>query len=74
VENTRYPEDRKDTLGALDLCSIDEPFVDIVAGFATLPHCFTLQCCYGHFVCGAEQNPHSLVPRNEPDARHAAVF
>jgi hypothetical protein len=62
VENTRYSEDRKDTLAALDICSIDEPVVDIVAGFATLSHCFTLQCCYGHFVCGAEQNLHSLEP------------
>ncbi|MBI5589037.1 MAG: hypothetical protein HY881_01005 [Deltaproteobacteria bacterium] len=62
VENTRYPGDRKDTLAALDIDSIDEPIVDIVAGFATLPHCFSLQCCYGHFVCATEQNPHSLEP------------
>jgi hypothetical protein len=60
VENTRYPQDRKDALAALDLGSIDKPIVDIVAGFAKLPHCFTLQCCYGHFVCAPEQNPHSL--------------
>jgi len=62
VENKRYSEDRKDTLAALDLGSIDVPIADIVAGFAALPHCFTLQCCYGHFVCAAEQNPHCLEP------------
>ena len=62
VENLRYDQDRKDALAALDLCSIDEPIVDIVAGFATLPHCFTLQCCYGHFVCAPEQNSHTLEP------------
>lgn len=62
AEDTEYPKNRKDTLEALDLDSIDEPIVDIVAGFATLPHCFTLQCCYGHFLCAPEENPHSLEP------------
>jgi hypothetical protein len=62
VENTRYPKARKDALAALDLGSIDEPILDIVAGFATLPHCFTLQCCYGHFISVAGQDPHSLEP------------
>jgi hypothetical protein len=62
VENTRYSQDRQDALAALDLGSIDEPIVDIVAGFATLPHCFTLQCCYGHFICAPEQDPHSFEP------------
>lgn len=62
VKNKRYAQDRKDTLRALDLGSIDEPIVDIVAGFAKLPHCFTLQCCYGHFVYALAQNPHNLEP------------
>jgi len=62
VENLRYCENRRDSLAAMDLSSIDEPLVDIVAGFAALPHCFTLQCCYGHFICAPDQNPHSLAP------------
>lgn len=62
VENKRYFKDRKDTLATLDLSCIDVPIADIVAGFAALPHCFTLQCCYGHFACAAEQNPHCLEP------------
>ncbi len=62
MEHTRYSQGRQDALAALDLGSIDEPIVDIVARFAALPHCFTLQCCYGHFVCAPEQDPHSLVP------------
>ena len=62
VENARYAQDRQDALAALNLGSIDRPIVDIVAGFAALPHCFTLQCCYGHFVCAPGQNPHNLEP------------
>ena len=62
VKHNRYSQDRQEALAALDFGSIDEPIVDIVAGFARLPHCFTLQCCYGHFVCAPEQDPHSLEP------------
>ena len=62
VESRRYAENRRDSLAAVDLSSIDEPIVDIVAGFAALPHCFTLQCCYGHFICAQGQSLHSLAP------------
>jgi hypothetical protein len=61
VENPRYGQDRKIALAALDLGSIDEPIVQIVAGFAALPHCFTLQSCYGHFLCSPDQAPRSLA-------------
>jgi hypothetical protein len=62
VENARYSHDRRDALAARDKDSIDKPIVDIVAGFASLPHCFTLQCCHGHFICAPEQDPSSLEP------------
>ena len=62
LEDHRYPIDREDTLKALDLDSIDEPILDIVTTFSKIPYCFTLQCCYGHFVCAPEQDPYNLVP------------
>jgi hypothetical protein len=62
VKNERYARDREDTLSALDLGSIDEPIVDIIAGFAKIPHCFTLQSCYGHFVYAPEKDHHGLDP------------
>lgn len=62
VEHPRFRLDRQDALSALDPESIDEPIVDIFAGFASLPHCFTLQSCYGHFVCGDAHDPRSLEP------------
>jgi hypothetical protein len=62
VNHARYSQDRRETLAALDLGSIDKPIVDIIAGFAALPHCFTLQCCYGHFVCTAGQDPQNFDP------------
>jgi hypothetical protein len=62
VENPRYDLDRRNALAALDLNSIDAPIVDIVAGFTALPYCFTLQSCYGHFICAPQQDPHTLEP------------
>lgn len=62
VENPRYSKDRHDTLAALDLRTIDEPIVDIIDGFAALPHCFTVQSCYGHFLWTPEQDTYSLDP------------
>jgi len=62
VKNPSYSLKRRQALAALDLATIDEPLVDIVAGIATLPHCFTQQCCCGHFLCTPEQDPHSLAP------------
>jgi len=62
MENPRYSNDRKSTLAALDLRSIDEPITDIVTGFAALSHCFPLQSCYGHFICTPGQDSHTLDP------------
>ena len=62
VENPQYSQDRQRTLEALDMSSIDEPIVDIVAGFAALPHCFPLQSCYGHFVCAPDQDSRTIDP------------
>lgn len=62
VEHPRYSADREKTLAALDLGSIDAPIVDIVSGFNALPHCYTMQSCYGHFVCSAGQDSRTLEP------------
>ncbi len=62
VENTRFPEERRAALATLELNAVDEPIADIVAGFAELPYSFTMQCCYGHFICDPAQNPYDLAP------------
>lgn len=62
VEHSGFARDRERALAALDPAAIDPPLRDIVAGFATLPHCFTLQCCCGHFLRDPGQDPHNLEP------------
>ena len=62
VETGDYACARHEAIAALDLSAVDAPIADIVEGFTALPHCFTLQCCCGHFICGPERSTHSLEP------------
>jgi hypothetical protein len=62
VEDALFPQERGFALEALDLHSIDAPILDIITTFASLPYCFTLQSCCGHFICAPDQNPHTPDP------------
>ncbi|MEE4217408.1 MAG: hypothetical protein V2I48_07360 [Xanthomonadales bacterium] len=62
VENPRFRSDRDDILGNLVLHSIDPPIRELVARLSALPCCFTLQSCYGHFVCPAQPALDNLEP------------
>ena len=68
VRDKDYAAERQAALEALDLSAVDPPIVDIVLAFRTLPHCFTLQCCYGHFLTATGQDEHSLAPIPEGHA------
>ena len=60
VANPQYVRQRRVALESLDLESIDTPIADLIADFARLPHCFTLQSCYGHFIHAPHQAPSTL--------------
>jgi hypothetical protein len=62
VENPGFEEERSASLRELDLSLIDPPIVEIVAGFAGLAYCFTLQSCYGHFLYTGQEDDHNLEP------------
>jgi hypothetical protein len=62
AENPHYQMQRQKSLGSLTDDMIDPPIVSIINGFNKLPCCFTLQCCYGHFVCNGQKDPHNLDP------------
>jgi hypothetical protein len=42
--------------------AIDPPLLPLVRECVSIPHCFTLQCCYGHFVQRLAPNLENLVP------------
>ena len=60
VDSPHYLHQRRTALDSLDLRSIDPPIADLIADFAKLPHCFTLQSCYGHFLCSTVQATRTL--------------
>lgn len=62
VESSDFVRAKRTAMAKLDLSVIEEPIRDIVEGFNTLEYCFTLQCCYGHFLCLPEQGPENLDP------------
>ena len=62
VDYPTFKEDRARALSALDPAAIDRPIRSIISRFGTLPYCFTLQCCFGHFVHAGQKDPHSLDP------------
>jgi hypothetical protein len=62
VENPDYAGQREHALQGLDLSAIDVPLKEIIRSFRKLPCCFTLQCCYGHFLYSGQENRHNLEP------------
>lgn len=47
ADDPDYLRARQAALKALDLGLIDRALVDLIKGFASLPQCYTLQCCNG---------------------------
>jgi len=60
VVNPAFRGQRRQALSQLDLAAIDRPIVNLVRRFNALPYCFTLQSCWGHFVCAGQRNPRNL--------------
>jgi hypothetical protein len=68
VNHPDYQRDRKKALSGFRFRDIDAPIRDIVRDFAKLPHCFTLQCCHGHFLWEGQTDRHNMdvLPVQDP--------
>jgi len=55
IRDPGYAQRREEALKDLDLKKIDPPLVNIIKDFSALPHCFTLQCCFGHFFLNGRE-------------------
>jgi hypothetical protein len=62
VEHSSFARDRERTILNLPVKDIDAPILDVILDFAKLKHCFTHQCCFGHFVHEEQQDIESPVP------------
>ncbi len=66
VPHPDYRKDRERAREGLDQeirkKAIDPPLIPLMQESMEVPHCFTLQCCYGHFVHAEEPDRENLVP------------
>ena len=67
VENPHYREQRREIPAGLSDDMIDAPIIDLINDFNTLPYCFTMQSCYGHFVYNSQKDPYNLEPLPDID-------
>ncbi|MFC2084699.1 hypothetical protein ACFLS9_06555 [Bacteroidota bacterium] len=62
VSNPLYKKQRENTLRKIEYNTIDKPIVNLIRSINELTFCFTLQCCYGHFLHGARKDHRNLDP------------
>jgi hypothetical protein len=62
VANPHYQDQRQKSLAALTNDMIDAPIIELINNFNKMPYCFTLQCCYGHFLYNSQKDPNNLDP------------
>ena len=58
AENPHFQTQKENCLRDLTDEMIDGPIVDLINRLNTLPFCFTLQSCYGHFVYNGKESHH----------------
>jgi hypothetical protein len=62
VANPDFAAQRRRSLVGLTDEMLDAPLRRLIRKLNGLPYCFTLQCCYGHFVHAGQSDPHNLAP------------
>lgn len=67
VDDNNFDKNRKNAFEKINFKDIDTPIIDIVRGFSDISYCFTLQCCFGHFLHGDNIDPENIIPLNIPD-------
>ena len=55
--NPGFRTQKKAALAGLSAAQIDSPLVGLIAAINKLDCCFTLQCCFGHFMHKANRDP-----------------
>lgn len=58
--NPRFQNQKEAALSELSHEQIDQPLVGLIAGLNKLVCCFTLQCCFGHFLHKGNRDPFNM--------------
>jgi hypothetical protein len=62
VSNPHFEDQRQTALKNLNYREIDQPIIPLIKKINSLPYCFTLQCCYGHFLYSGQQDEFNVDP------------
>ena len=62
VENPQFQLQKQRNLVGLKGIAIDAPIIKHIKYFNQLPCCFTLQCCYGHFLYNGQRDTQNNDP------------
>jgi hypothetical protein len=65
VKSPNFSSQRRRCLEDLDDSCIDAPIRPLIERLNRRPHCYTLQCCWGHFTYAGQGDPHNLQPLPE---------
>lgn len=57
-----FEERRRAAIKEIDLRQLDTPLRPLIERLSTFPYCFSLQCCWGHFVHDMQPNRHWIGP------------
>jgi hypothetical protein len=74
VENPHFKDQKHKMMAGLSDDMLDAPIIDLINGFNQLPYCFTLQCCYGHFVHDHQKDPYNLEPLSMTDTTKSVEY
>ncbi len=62
ILNPGFKNQREKNLPSLKNAEIDLPLKGLMEDCSRLPCCFTLQCCYGHFLYEGQKDRHFIGP------------
>lgn len=57
-----FSEQRQLSLRQMNIDEVDAPIAELIASFALIPWCYTLQSCYGHFLYPGQTDKHLIAP------------
>lgn len=60
VDNPDFHKQRQRAQNHLDWNEIDAPIIELIRDLNQINCCFTLQCCYGHFVTSHQKDPNNF--------------
>jgi hypothetical protein len=65
IPDSHFDERRQAAVKEIDLHQIDTPLRSLIERLSELPYCFSLQCCWGHFVHDTQPDRHWIGPLGE---------